>query len=261
MNNPENKLKTAARFYFDKGWNVIPITFKKAIFEKGEIKKQITFLPKYQNYHEEKITQELINEWWGSHNGIAIVTGKISGITLMDLDTKVLPEEKNLPKTLTIATNKGSHRIFKYTDKVITNANKFKKDNLIFNIDIRNDGGIAFAAPSQYELPDGKIAEYKITDNSPLADFPIEWLENIYKIYGMQPGEMEKKKPWKNALMQPIENHERNNTWASIIGGFLATQPQADWDSIAWNLAKSHNLTQAEPLEENELRTVFNSIA
>ena len=255
-----DKLKTAAEFYFTKGWNVIPFNFKKAILENGKITKKVVFDFDYGIYHKEKVTAELIKEWWGQHNAIAIITGEISGITVLDVDTKNLAEAKLLPKTFAVETNKGFHFYFKYTNKVITNANLFKKGDISFNLDIRNNGGIIYAPPSEYELIDGKIAQYKIIDNSPLAEFPIKWLEDIYKSYGYKPGEKDKS-TWKNKLITPLEEGHRNADFTSILGGLLNKFPQDDWETIVWPLVKDKNVLQTKPLSELELRTVFNSIA
>ena len=255
-----DKLKVAYEFYLKKGWNIIPCNFKKAVLKKDGISKQVSFPFDYGIYHKEKVTPELAEQWWGKNNGMAVVTGEISGITVMDLDTKTLPEKIGIPKTFTVETNKGYHYYFKYTTAVHTAANSFKKGEVSFNIDIRNNGGIAFADPSEYELPDGTTARYKIIVNAPLAEFPVEWLENIYKIYGSQPGEKDLKKDWKNSILQPIDNN-RNVTFTSIIGGLLQKFPQDDWNGVVWTLAQSENKAQTSPLDEHELRTIFNSIA
>ena len=260
----QSKIKTAAEFYLEKGYNVIPFDFKKAVLENVKITKQVVFPFDYGTYHKEKVTSDLINEWWGKHNAIAIITGEISGITVLDVDTKNLSEAKDLPKTFTVETYKGYHFYFKYTDKVITNANLFKKGNVSFNLDTRNNGGIVYAAPSEYELVDGKIAPYKIINNAPLADFPLQWLENIYTSYGRQPGEKDwspKKSDWKNKLISPLVEGSRNNDFASVLGGLLAKFPQDEWENIVWSLAKDKNVLQKSPLSEGELRTIFNSIA
>src|SRR3990167_6205318 len=260
----QSKIKTAAEVYLEKGYNVIPFDFKKAVLENGKITKQVVFPFDYGTYHKEKVTSDLINEWWGKHNAIAIITGEISGITVLDVDIKTLPEAGALPKTFTVETYKGYHFYFKYTDKVITNANLFKKGNVSFNLDTRNNGGIVYAAPSEYELVDGKIAPYKIINNAPLADFPLQWLENIYTSYGRQPGEKDwspKKSDWKNKLVSPLVEGSRNNDFASVLGGLLAKFPQDEWENIVWALARDKNVLQKTPLSEVEFRTIFNSIA
>ena len=183
MNN--DNIKEAAKQYLEKGWGVIPVNFKKAILdENGEVKKQFEYLSTYKEYHSKKISPEQIEELWNDYyNGIAITTGLLSGISVIDVDCKDLPEMKDLPETFTVETNKGYHLYYKYNKEIKTTSEKFETEGKKFGIDRRNDGGIVFAAPSEYELPSGEIAKYKITKDVPLADFPIEWLKNIYKKY------------------------------------------------------------------------------
>lgn len=260
----ENKINKAAHFYFAKGWNVIPLDFKPAIVKDNKIEKQITWPAfNYGDFHSKPITSEMIDRWWGEHNAIAILTGKISGITVMDIDTKDLPEVKNLPETFIVETNKGYHYFFKHTDVVITNANTFKSKttDYKFNIDIRNNGGIVFAAPSEYKLPDGTQVQYKIIKNVPLADFPVEWLKNIYSEYEVPKNN--KKTPlnsWKDKVSSPVEVGSRNMDFASIIGGLLYRFPEDDWEHLVWPLVKDKNLAQSTPLTEDELLNTFNSI-
>ena len=257
MGDEKDKFKVAAEFYLRRGWNILPFNFKKAVIENGKLTKKASFTIDYGKYHTERVPETLIDDWWGDHNAIAVITGKISGITVMDIDSQDLPELKDLPRTFVVKTHRGFHYYFKYVDGLRTNAKNFKDGNKEFNIDIRNDGGIAYAAPSSYELPDGTISEYKVIDNSPLADFPIEWGRNIEKKYGLKLA----KKDWKKKILEPIEIGSRNNDFASIIGGLLQRFSQDDWNGIVWSLVQSENKVQKEPLPDSELATIFNSIA
>ncbi len=249
-----SELKVAIDFYLKKGWNIIPCDFKKAVLKKDKVEKQVSFPIDYAKYHTEKVTKELTDSWWEKSNGIAIITGQISGITVMDIDTKTLKEIIDLPHTFTVETNKGFHFYFKYKKGIGTRAKSYSN---AFNIDVRNDGGIIYAPPSSYELPDGEKTKYKIIDNSPLAEFPVAWGENIEKKYAGK----NQKNNWKNKIMESIPTGTRNSSFASIIGGMLQRFPQDDWYSIVWTLVQSENKAQADPLEEYELRTIFNSIA
>lgn len=258
----QNKLNIAGQFYLEKGFNVIPINLKKAIIKNGKIEKQISFPNfEYGKYHKEKVTKALVDKWWGDYNAIAIITGKISGITVMDIDTKNLPDIKDLPETFTVETNKGFHFYFKHTDKVNTGANSFISNGEIFNIDIRNNGGIVFAPPSAYELPNGGITSYKVIQNLPLAEFSIKWLEEIYKKYKLSDEIVKGSSDWKYKITNPILEGKRNVDFTSIVGGLLNKFPQDEWETIVWKLVQEHNLIQKKPLDEHELRKTFNSIA
>ena len=259
-----DNIKESAKKYLEKGWGVIPVNFSKATLENGKIKKQVRFLPTYLEYHLKKILPEQIEQLWTGYNGIAVTTGKISGLTVMDVDTKELPEIKDLPETFTVETNKGFHFYFKYTPEPKSSAERFEKDGKIFNIDIRNDRAILYASPSEYELPDGKIAKYKIIKDIPLAVFPLEWHKNIYRKYN--PDRIDSngnivKQEWRDAIVNPILDGRRNVDFATIIGALLNKFPPEEWESIVWNIIKDKNQLQEKPLSETELRSIFNSIA
>jgi len=262
MNN--DNIKEAAKKYLEKGWGVIPVNFKKAIIEKGVIKKQVEYLPTYREYYSKKILPGEIEGLWNSYyNGIAITAGMISGITIIDVDCKDLAETKDLPETFTVETFKGYHFYYKYNEEIKTGAEPFEKDGKKFNIDRRNDRGIVFADPSEYELPDGTIAKYKIIKDVPLADFPVEWLKNIYKKYKPEgisiKGEFVKKDF--GEIISGVNQGERNDAATSLVGTFMSHLPKDKWETYAWPLLSICNTQNTPPLTEPELRTTFASIA
>jgi hypothetical protein len=259
MNNP---IKEQAKNYLNRGWGVIPVNFYPAIIEDGKIIKQFKFLPEYQNYHQKMATERDLNQWWGNYNAIAIITGKISGITVMDIDCNNLEEIKDIPETYTVKTNKGYHFYFKYTNEILTHSEKFSRANGNFGIDARNDGGIVFAPPTKYELPNGQEIKYETIKDIALADFPIDWLKNIYKKYSTvdRHGEITGKKDWKDTLLDPIVEGKRNDDFTVLIGGTLSRLPEYSWETIGWESIKNKNAVQVKPLNETELRSIFNSI-
>lgn len=261
----ENNLGNKISYYLSKGWGVVPANFSPAVINaKGKLEKKVKFLLTYQEYHKKKVAPEEVEKLWKGYNGVAITTGNISGITVMDVDTKKLPEIETLPNTFTVETNKGYHFYFKYTDKIITGAELFKAVNNEFNIDIRNDGGIVYADPSAYELPGGATVHYKIINDVPVAEFPLEWLKGVYKKYKPEildgSGNISKK-DWKERIVSPIESGSRNNDFASIIGGMLFRFPTEDWDNVIWGLVQDKNKLQENPLSLTELRTIFESVS
>ena len=83
-------------------------------------------------------------------SGLAIITGKISNITVLDFDSSSSFEEVKdlIPDNSPIVnTKKGKHVYFSYCDKLKNNSNKFN----IKDIDCRNDGGIIIGPLSQYK--------------------------------------------------------------------------------------------------------------
>lgn len=223
-------------YYLNKGWNVIPVNFLHATEKNGKIVKDVKFLPSYEEFHSRMVKQEEIENLWKGYNGVAIITGKISGITVMDVDSKDLKEITELPETFTVETRKGFHFYFKHTEEVITSKEKFKGEGYDFNIDIRNNGGIIFADPSEYELPDKTITKYKIIKDLPLAEFPSEWLKKVYQKYNpekIKNGEI-KTSSFRDNFEEGFVDGTRNDFMFRYFCSQVSYQPQSDWEKIVW---------------------------
>jgi hypothetical protein len=144
-----NKMLEAALWYrAKKKYSVIPI--------RENDKRPLV---QWEQYQKELPSIEQVTEWftkWPNAN-IAIITGEISGITVVDIDTKEGMENFNLvaPDTMEVPIVKtpskhGVHYYFAYTPGIVNKA------RIIEGTDIRNDGGYVVAPPSTI---DGK--QYK----------------------------------------------------------------------------------------------------
>jgi hypothetical protein len=126
---------------------------------KGEEKKFPMGMPKHGDINADNFT-DYCN---ASHKGAAIITGKMSNITVIDFDDKTAyddivnkyPDFKNFR---TIKTNKGYHVYCKYNSNLTSNTNVLKSFS---GVDIRNDGGIVFCPPCSYKLPNGTVVKYE----------------------------------------------------------------------------------------------------
>lgn len=86
------------------------------------------------------------------HQGYAIRTGEVSNITVIDCDSEevynqIISDFPLLKNTFRVKTNKGYHLYLKYNSVFNTRSNSFNKYP---GIDIRNNGGIVFAPPTEY---------------------------------------------------------------------------------------------------------------
>lgn len=116
------------------------------------------------NINWKHITEYIYDE---DLNAIAILTGKINNLTVVDFDDieqykdvyKQLKQLKvNTKHFYVVKSGNGYHWYFKYTDKLNQTTNCIK------NVDIRNDGGIIFGpgswhpvAECHYEVRQGEI--------------------------------------------------------------------------------------------------------
>jgi len=99
-------------------------------------------------------------DWLGDNLNIGIKTGKVSGVTVIDVDQFPTPPEilalLGEEQTLYQRTTNGSHYFFKYEPDL-------PKTRIVdLKIDIENDGGQVIAPPSKVDDKERKIELYEI---------------------------------------------------------------------------------------------------
>jgi len=130
----------SACWFIDRGYSVIPVR-----------KSNKRSLVKWTEFQSRTPTHEEIKRWWDEwpDANIALVTGKLSGITVVDIDTEEGHANLNefLPETFLAPTTRtpsgGWHYFFKYRPGLKNTA------RVIEGTDIRTDGGYAIIPPSK----------------------------------------------------------------------------------------------------------------
>jgi len=136
-----NTMLDAAKNYLNKGLCVIPCgPDKRPLFTWCDFQKR-------------KPTEEEITEWWTGRQdaNVAIVTGKLSGLTVIDCDTaeaiekfeNLLPDSFECPIVQT--PRGGRHYYFKYCPEL--HSRNAAQDG----IDVKSEGGYVLAPPSRTE--------------------------------------------------------------------------------------------------------------
>ncbi len=105
----------------------------------------------WQKYQHKKADKEKINSWWAQwpDANIGIVTGIISGLAVIDIDTEEGHKEiqKYIPDSITMPVvntpSGGKHLYFSCPDEKLTNNAK-----VIPGCDLRANGGYVLAPPS-----------------------------------------------------------------------------------------------------------------
>jgi len=224
----QNTLYAQAFAYMANGYSVIPI---------GENKRPLIQWKKYQ---KERADESQIEKWWKKYPnaGVGIVTGKISKVTVIDIDVK--NDKKTdpgvFPKTRTIRTPSGGyHLYYKYSDTIGTGADQYSKYP---HTDIRNDGGYVVAPPTE---------GYVMENTTELAEFPSEMFPT-------------KKRKKTNDLLD-VKTGARNESITTMIGKILATTQKERWNEDAWPVVVAVNKTYSPPLSDDELKRTFQSIA
>ena len=128
-------------------------------FRRVDGQKQVTFLEKWANA-KVKTCAEIDSHFASKDAALALLTGKETGITVVDFDSKenaLFGELCLEAPTLIVETEKGFHAYYKYSDDPMfqTRAGVFFE-----GVDVRNDGGVIFCPPTpNYRIVRGKKIE------------------------------------------------------------------------------------------------------
>lgn len=232
-----NALFSSAFSLAVKGYSVMPV---------GPDKKPL--LKTWRPYQTKAAQEEEITDWWNEHPqaNVGIITGKISGITVIDIDTHKGGGVSldAFPRTYTVKTgNGGYHLYYKYEAGLSISANAYPQ---FPNVDIRSDGGYVIAPPSVTKY-NGKGGAYKVERDIPLAPFPA-------KLFGA------KRAKRTMSTLTGVCAGGRNDSIASFIGKLLRAEEEKEWGKSVWPAVQRANATYHPPLPANELKTTFDSI-
>jgi putative DNA primase/helicase len=224
--------------YVAQGMSLIPV---------GKDKKPL--IP-WKEYQSRCATDDEIDAWkerYGDCNW-GIVTGKISGITVVDVDTYAGGDPSVFPETYTVKTGNGGLQLYyQYHPGLTVSAGAYPH---LPHVDLRSDGGFVVAPPSVItpKVP-GATGVYEVVRFANYAPFPIELF-----------GEGKKQRKTLRMALQATKG-SRNDSMASVIGTLLQNEPQSAWEPVIWPVVERINRTFDPPLSETELKTVFRSIA
>jgi len=239
MLNKTSTIKEQAFAYHANGYSVMPVGLDK--------KPKLYSWKKYQTNYP---TDEEVLTWFEKADiNIGIITGKISNISVVDIDNKNGQKQvdemlEKFPETFTVKTgNGGYHLYYQYQEGLSISANAYPQ---FPNVDIRSDGGFVIAPPSVTSY-NGKGGEYIVIKQIPLASFP----KNLFPI---------KKTGRKLSTVIGVSSGGRNDSIASFIGKLLQSSPEKEWETEVYPAVLRANKTYTPPLSESEVRQTFDSI-
>jgi hypothetical protein len=245
---PQNML-TAALDYAARGWSVVPMA------PRG---KQ-PLLP-WLEFQQRRAAPEEIRGWfqrWPDAN-IAVVTGEISNIVVLDIDPRhggeaalrLLADEAGpIPSTLEAASGGGGrHLYFAYPGRRVRN-----RAGLRPGIDLRGDGGIIIVPPSVH--PSGKRYAWA-AGHGPQAAEPAPLPERLrVEVTARGSRQGHPLTYWRDLVAEGVPEGQRNSTIASLAGHLLWHEVDPDVVSemlLCWNRVRCR-----PPLSDEEvLRTV-----
>jgi len=237
-----------ALIYLARGFSVIPLCGPDEPHNKPLDKRGKTPVVPWTPYQTRRATEAEIRGWFDNDKGynIGIVTGAVSGLTVVDFDSPEaieLAKAQNFPRTPLVKTGKGFHAYCCYAE----GHRNFQKRAGLPGIDLRAEGGYIVAPPSIHFT--GKGYEWikgRLLDEVELAEVP-EWviaesdadrtpIEDIFK--GTQKG-------------------NRNEALARVAGSVIAKGYSYE-DALQFCL--TWNGRNVPPLPEKEIETTVKSI-
>lgn len=242
----------AAIAYAARGWSVIPVQAhgKRPLVVWRELQQRIASVDDIDRWFRQ----------WPDAN-IGIVTGRISGIVVVDVDAghggpdsvaELEALHGPLPKTVEAVTGGGGrHLYFEHPGATVAN-----RVGIRLGIDLRGDGGYVVAPPSVH--PNGRrylwVAGHG-PDELALAPPPVHFFEHAGLIHAIG----HTRPHWRRLIREGVGQGQRNNTIASLTGHLLWHGVDLD---VVLELMLAWNRTHCRPpLPDDEVAQVVQSIA
>ena len=224
------------------GYKVIPLRGKIPIIKNWQ-----------QFYNTPKTTEDLTEAFKNAEN-IGLITGKISNITVVDIDYynkdgtrkfKTSLEEflKKYPTDVVVETGSGNHHLYyEYTPNVKTGTNIEE----LFGADVRNDGGQVVLPPSTHES--GKKYKYIRTGLYGKLNANIDYNKGVGN---------NTNKSWITTILDGVSSGERDDACAKLAGYYHSKGMPVD---IIRTLLLQWNVRNNPPLSTNQIEKVIGSI-
>lgn len=272
------EIRDWAHKYVDAGWNIFPLLpsskrphFNALILTGFEKEVDGKVQAEWESFQSQRVTHELVDAWWDidPKANIALVCGRISGVTVIDIDTKHEPNPKEAADKIrsevcdfTMASRTGSmglHLFCQYAQGVGNSTKTLHK-----MIDIRGDGGYVVLPPSIHDETGRTYSFDPMTPFNPdtMAEFPMKMLEQAIK----NQDEATSNAEWKRIFGGVEKTTEgRNNAISQIIGKLIhGLRIEFNDDEamlpVVWDLVEHLNTKNRPPLSKRELQGTFKSI-
>lgn len=246
-------LRDAALSYRRRGWSVIPIAPATKKPPKGF---------KWEQFQERLPTEQEIEQWWRvmPRAGVGIVTGKVSNIIVLDVDTKKGADanaiyERYPTGCVSRTGSGGGHFFYEYPKDREHVPNAVGRENGKPNgLDLRADGGYVVAPPTLH--PSGE--RYQWIDTKRPRAIPADLLDRVLPQRTSPNGaDAFSTEPWLTDILAGVDDGGRNDAAARLAGYYFKKGMPADvveQQLLLWN-QNNH-----PPLSPGRIRLTVESI-
>jgi len=226
--------------YLEGGWSVLPV--------RPDEKRP--FMSNWLQYTKTRADRKTVENWFNNlaGAGIGAVTGRISGIIVLDIecDCPYSIEEllRKYPTQMISKSGSGGYHLFyQYPRNVAKVSNRVR---IFEGADLRADGGFIVLPPTRH--PNGK--RYEWVKQGLMGTFPESLLD--FRSESNIQGEN-----WITEALHGVVEGGRNDTCARLAGYFFKKGMNAD---IVEALLMDWNEKNDPPLPVKEIRTTIKSI-
>lgn len=251
------------------GFNPIPILASK---KRPPIK--------WERFQTERSTDKQW-KWWANRwptSNIAIITGRVSGVFVIDQDAPdACPELiASLPRTATAVTKRGRHFYFRYpseetlarlghVDRTTGEILPFESHTKIKSlpgVDIKAEGGYVLVPPSVH--PDGPTYVWEVSpfpdEGGEIAECPDSVLQVLLSVVGdVHTQTVGGQSQWR-AFVGGVTEGNRNEAGLSYCGRLIHDLHEELWETAGWSAFLDWNAHCTPPQDPKDLRATFDQV-